>query len=74
MKGLEITPKAYRSIDEAVITHGGISCQEVNPKTMESKIVKGLFICGEALDVDALTGGFNLQIAFSTGYSAGRNC
>lgn len=56
---------------EAVITQGGISVREVNPSTMESKLVKGLYFAGEVLDVDALTGGFNLQIAWSTGYLAG---
>lgn len=58
---------------EAVITQGGISVKEVNPSTMESKIVKGLYFAGEILDVDALTGGFNLQIAWSTGYLAGKS-
>ncbi len=57
--------------DEAVITRGGIDMREVDPSTMESKLVKGLYVCGEMLDVDALTGGFNLQIAWSTGYAAG---
>lgn len=58
---------------EAVITQGGIIVKEVNPSTMESKLVKGLYFAGEILDVDALTGGFNLQIAWSTGYLAGRS-
>lgn len=58
---------------EAVITQGGVSVKEVNPSTMESKLVKGLYFAGEILDVDALTGGFNLQIAWSTGYLAGKN-
>ncbi|MCD8300916.1 MAG: NAD(P)/FAD-dependent oxidoreductase [Clostridiales bacterium] len=57
--------------DEAIITRGGVDVKEVDPSTMESKLVKGLFICGEMLDVDALTGGFNLQIAWSTGHLAG---
>jgi len=74
MKDIKMRPMAFRPIEEAVVTRGGISCAEVNPKTMESKIAKGLFICGELLDVDALTGGFNLQEAFSTGFLAGRNC
>lgn len=60
-----------RGYEEAVITRGGIYVKEVNPSTMESKIVKGLYFAGEVLDVDALTGGFNLQIAWSTGYLAG---
>ena len=57
--------------NEAVVTQGGISLAEVNPKTMESRLVKGLYIVGELLDLDADTGGYNLQIAFSTGHAAG---
>ena len=60
-----------RPLSEAVITRGGVKVQEVSPKTMESKICSGLYICGEILDVDAFTGGYNLQIAFSTAYLAG---
>lgn len=74
MKGLELTVKEYRPIEEAIITSGGISVKEIDPGTMESKLVKGLFFAGEVIDVDAYTGGFNLQIAFSTGYLAGMNC
>ena len=59
--------------DIAVITSGGVDVKDINPKTMESKIVKGIYFAGEILDVDAYTGGFNLQIAFSTGYAAGKN-
>ena len=70
-KGLKLTITGTRGFQEAVITHGGVSCREVNPKTMESKLVSGLYFAGEMLDVDAFTGGFNLQIAFSTGYLAG---
>ena len=62
-----------RDFTEAIITQGGISVKEVNPSTMESKLVKGLFFAGEVLDLDALTGGFNLQIAWSTGYLAGES-
>jgi predicted flavoprotein YhiN len=58
-------------VDEAIVTAGGISTKEVNPRTMESKIVPGLYFAGEILDVDAYTGGFNLQIAWATGYTAG---
>ena len=58
-------------MEEGIITAGGISVKEINPKTMESKIVEGLFFAGEIIDVDAYTGGFNLQIAYSTGYTAG---
>ena len=71
MKNLTIQIAALRGWDEAVITHGGVSTREVNPKTMESKIIRGVFFAGEVLDVDAVTGGFNLQIAWSTGYAAG---
>jgi predicted Rossmann fold flavoprotein len=61
----------FRPIEEAIVTAGGVQVQEINPKTMESKLCKGLFFAGEVLDLDAYTGGFNLQIAFSTGYLAG---
>lgn len=71
IKGLTINIKGFRSIEEAIVTAGGISIKEINPKTMESKIVKGLYFAGEIIDVDAYTGGFNLQIAYSTGYTAG---
>jgi predicted Rossmann fold flavoprotein len=74
IKDMRMTPASFRPVEEAVVTRGGVRCGEVNPKTMESKLVKGLYICGELLDVDALTGGFNLQAAFSTGCAAGRNC
>jgi predicted Rossmann fold flavoprotein len=72
MKDLEINISGTRPIEEAIITSGGVSTREVNPKTMESKLVRGLYFAGEVLDVDAYTGGFNLQIAFSTGMAAGR--
>lgn len=71
LKEFKITIIGTRPIDEAIITAGGVDVKEVDPSTMESKIVKGLYFAGEILDVDALTGGFNLQIAFSTGYCAG---
>lgn len=70
-KNLEFDIQSFRPIDEAIITSGGISIKEINPKTMESKLVKGLFFAGEIIDVDSYTGGFNLQIAYSTGYTAG---
>ncbi len=73
LKNLKMTIIANRGYNEAIITRGGISLKEVNPKTMESKLVKGLYFTGEVLDVDALTGGFNLQIAWSTAYAAGSN-
>lgn len=71
LKALPLHVTGTGGFDEAVITQGGISVKEVNPSTMESKLVKGLYFAGEILDVDALTGGFNLQIAWSTGYLAG---
>ena len=73
LKAFPLTVKSFRPIDEAIITSGGVAVNEISPKTMESKLVKGLYFAGEVLDVDAYTGGFNLQIAFSTGYVAGIN-
>ena len=73
IKNLEIYISGFRPINEAIVTAGGISTKEINPKTMESKIVKNLYFAGEIIDVDAYTGGFNLQIAYSTGYTAGMN-
>lgn len=73
IKNLKLTVKGTRPIDEAIITSGGVKVSEINPSTMESKLVKGLFFAGEVIDVDAYTGGFNLQIAYSTGYLAGEN-
>ena len=71
LKNFEMTIKAFRPIDEAIVTAGGINIKEINSTTMESKIITGLYFAGEIIDVDAYTGGFNLQIAFSTGYVAG---
>lgn len=71
LKDLRLTVKEKRPINEAIITSGGISVKEINPSTLESKLVDGLFFAGEIIDVNAYTGGFNLQIAFSTGYLAG---
>ena len=73
LKNLEFTLKGFRPIEEAIVTAGGIDIKEINSKTMESKIVSGLYFAGEIIDVDAYTGGFNLQIAWSTGYVAGCN-
>lgn len=73
MKKLPLTVTGTRPIEEAIVTRGGVSLKEINPRTMESKIVHGLYFAGEILDADALTGGFNLQIAFSTGRLAGEN-
>ena len=71
IKNFEVTISKFRPIEETIITAGGISIKDINPKTMESKLVKNLFFAGEIIDVDAYTGGFNLQIAYSTGYVAG---
>ena len=72
-KNFILTIKAFGDIDEAIITSGGIDTKEINSSTMESKLIKGLYFAGEIIDVDALTGGFNLQIAYSSGYTAGMN-
>ena len=71
LKNFEITLRGFRPIEEAIITSGGISTKEINPKTMQSKLIQGLYFAGEIIDVDAYTGGFNLQIAYSTGFVAG---
>jgi predicted Rossmann fold flavoprotein len=73
LKDFKLGFKKLRPLEEAIITSGGISTEEIDPSTMESKIVKGLYFAGEMIDVDALTGGYNLQIAYSTGYLAGIN-
>lgn len=72
IKNLDFEITGTRPIEEAIVTRGGVKTSEVNPKTMESKLCSGLYFCGEVLDVDAYTGGFNLQIAFSTGYLSGQ--
>ncbi|NTV89743.1 MAG: NAD(P)/FAD-dependent oxidoreductase [Clostridiales bacterium] len=74
LKHLEISITGARSLKEAIVTAGGVETDEINPSTMESKLVKGLYFAGEVIDVDAYTGGFNLTIAFSTGCLAGMNC
>lgn len=73
LKNFTLTISGTRPIAEAIVTAGGVNVKEVNPKTMESKLVKGLFFAGEVLDVDGYTGGYNLQAAFSTAYAAGKN-
>lgn len=73
LKGIPITIAGFRPLDEAIITRGGVDVKEVDPKTMMSKLLPGLFFAGELIDVDAHTGGFNLQIAFSTGALAGKS-
>ena len=73
LKDLKVTVNGFRPIEEAIVTSGGVSTKEIDPKTMESRLVKGLFFAGEVIDVDAYTGGYNLQIAFSTGRLAGES-
>lgn len=73
IKNIEMHVKRYRPMEEAIVTSGGVKTSEINSSTMESKLVEGLYFAGEVIDVDAYTGGFNLQIAFSTGYLAGSN-
>lgn len=73
LKHFKINIKGTRPIEEAIVTSGGINIKEINPKTMESKLIKGLYFAGEIIDVDCLTGGYNLQVAWSTGYTAGIN-
>ena len=73
LKEFTIEISGFRPIEEAIITSGGVKTSEINPKTMESKITQGLYFAGEVIDCDAYTGGFNLQIAWSTGRLAGEN-
>ncbi len=73
LKSFPISLSGFRPIEEAIITRGGVEIKEITPKTMESKILPGLYLAGEIIDVDAYTGGYNLQIAFSTGYLAGKS-
>lgn len=73
LKNFTFKPRSLRPIEEAIITSGGIDVKEINPKTMESKLIKNLYFAGEVLDVDCFTGGFNIQAAFSTGFVAGQN-
>ena len=73
LKNFEIPLSGFRPIEEAIITSGGIDVKDISPKDMQSKLVHGLYFAGEIIDVDAYTGGFNLQIAFSTGYLAGKS-
>ncbi len=71
IKNLTLTLTGLRGFNEAIITQGGVSVKQINPTTMESKLVKNVYFVGEVIDVDAVTGGFNLQIAWSTAYAAG---
>lgn len=73
LKAFPVKIRSLRGLEEAIITSGGVELSQINPKTMESKKVKGLRFCGEVLDLDAFTGGFNMQIAFATGYMAGKS-
>ena len=74
LKRLELTITGVRGFKEAIITQGGVNVKEIDPGTMESKKVKGLYFAGEILDVDGICGGYNLQFAWATGATAGRNC
>ena len=71
LKNFVIIINGFRPVEEAIVTAGGVNTKEINPKTMESKIVSGLYFAGEVIDVDGYTGGFNLQVAFSTGFTSG---
>ena len=73
LKGFHLEISGPRPLEEGMVTRGGVSLKEINPRTMESRLIKGLYFCGEMIDVDADTGGFNLQAAFSTGYLAGES-
>ena len=73
MKSMRFTISAARPLAEAMVTAGGVSLDEIDPRTMGSRIVTGLYFCGEVMDLDAETGGYNLQAAFSTGYLAGQS-
>ena len=73
LKGWRLNIAGTRPIEEGMVTQGGVSLKNINPRTMESRLIKGLYFCGEMIDVDADTGGFNLQAAFSTGYLAGES-
>ena len=74
LKNLKFSVTDFCPIEQAIVTSGGVNVKEINPSTMESKLIKGLYFAGEIIDVDAYTGGFNLQIAFSTGRLAGSSC
>jgi predicted flavoprotein YhiN len=73
LQDLRMTVTAARPIDEAIVTAGGVETAEIDPRSMASRLVEGLYFCGEMIDVDADTGGYNLQAAFSTGYLAGES-
>ena len=73
MKDLRFEITGHRDFNEAVITAGGVNLREINPTTLESRIIKGLYFAGEVMDIDADTGGYNLQAAFSTGHLAGKS-
>ncbi len=73
LKGFKMDISGSRPIEEGMVTRGGVSLKEIDPRTMESRLIKGLYFCGEMIDIDADTGGFNLQAAFSTGYLAGES-
>ena len=73
MKAVPLTVRELRGFEEAIITRGGVNTKEIDPSTLQSRLVKGLYVAGELLDVDALTGGFNITVSFATGALAGRS-
>ena len=73
LKDLKVTVLRTRPVEEAIVTRGGVDTKQIDPRSMQSKLVSGLYFAGEVIDVDAYTGGFNLQIAFSTGRLAGQS-
>ena len=73
LKHFPLTAINVRPVEESIVTSGGVKVSEINPSTMESRLVRGLYFAGEVIDVDGYTGGYNLQAAFSTGYLAGMN-
>ena len=73
MKALEFSVSSFAPIENAIVTAGGIKTSEIDPKTMKSKLIENLSFAGEIIDIDALTGGYNIQLALSTGYVAGKN-
>jgi predicted flavoprotein YhiN len=73
LSSLKLTPKGVMPIRYSMVTRGGVDTKEIDPKTMESKLIRGLFFAGEVIDIDAKTGGYNMQAAFSTGWACGEN-
>ena len=73
LKDFTVPISGYGALEEAVVTQGGIDVREIDPTSMESRLIRGLYVCGEVLDIDGYTGGYNLHIAFATGFVAGRS-